>query len=61
MFFDLEREGTVVELEYDEHGQLVAYPIGDEDADDEASEWLFSIPASTPEAARSEFQKHGWV
>jgi hypothetical protein len=43
-FFDLEREGTVVELEYYEHGQLVAYTIGDAEQAEEVSEPSASRP-----------------
>lgn len=54
VFYDLERNGVTVELEYYEHGQLVAYPMGEE-PEDGVTEPLLSIPASTPTQAEEAF------
>ena len=50
-----------VELEYYEHGQLVAYPLFEEVEDGDVSEPIFSIHDSTPESALLEFPAHGFV
>lgn len=60
VFYDLERDGLRVELEYYEHGQLVAYPLLEE-PDDDVTEPIFSIHDSTPESALREFLTHGFV
>jgi hypothetical protein len=50
-----------VELEYYEHGQLVAYPLLEEVEDGDVSEPIFSIHDSTPASALREFVAHGFV
>ena len=59
--YDLECDGVNVELEYYEHGQLVAYPLFEEVEDGDVSEPIFSIHDSTPESALREFVAHGFV
>ena len=59
VFYDLERDGVVVELEYYEHGQLVLYPTNDAAPDDEVTEPVFSIHGATPATALEAFQASG--
>ncbi len=63
VFYDLEREGTMIELEYYEHGQLLAYRIekSQDDGDQPESESIFSIPESNTASAAEAFRAHGWV
>lgn len=63
VFYDLVRDGVQVqvELEYYEHGQLVAYPMFEEVDDGDVSEPFFSIYDSTPESALQAFVEHGFV
>lgn len=59
---DYERQGERIELEYYEHGELVAYPLTDAPVgDEEGSAALFSVPASTSETAAAAFKERGWV
>lgn len=63
VFYDLEREGVVIELEYYEHGDLVAYPMGDDtppDVDDVA-EPFFVLEAPSREQCWQAFEAHGWI
>ena len=59
VFYDLERDGSVVELEYYEHGQLVAYPVVEEPVED--AEPFFSIHGSTEASALDAFRRQGWL
>lgn len=63
VFYDLQREGEVIELEYYSHGTLVAYRMdeGDEGSDDPESGSIFSIPDSTAASARAAFRACGWI
>lgn len=64
VFWDLEREGQTVELEYYEHGQLVAYPVSDSDDgndDGEPTPAYFAIPDSTVDNSRAAFADQGWL
>lgn len=64
VFYDIERDGTIVNIEYYEHGQLVAYPVEEGAADDDGSEPAepyFSIDDSTPESSRLAFENQGWL
>ena len=61
VFYDLEREGTVVELEFYDHGrELVAYPISGANPDDE-TERFFSIDSTTVESSHRALGKMGWL
>lgn len=61
VFYDLERGDEAVELEYYEHGQLVAYPMLEEPPDGDVTEPVFSIYDSTADSALEAFREHGWV
>jgi hypothetical protein len=62
VFFDLVRDGITVNVEYYEHGQLVAYPAEDDpDTDGEPTEPYFSIEGSTPESSRQAFEAQDWL
>jgi hypothetical protein len=61
VFYDLERDDVTIELEYYEHAQLVAYPVGDDEKDDEITEPLFTIAESTLESSRTAFMEQGWL
>lgn len=61
VFYDLEREGTMIELEYYEHGQLVAYRAEESEPDDPESASIFSLPESSKESAAEAFRAHGWL
>lgn len=62
-FYGLEREGRMIELEYYEYGQLVAYRIekSQDDSDQPESESIFSIPESTIASAAEAFRAQGRV
>ena len=60
VFYDLERDGRLIELEYYEHGQLVAYEVDDaQDADEEST--IFVIPDSSAMSSLEAFRAHEWV
>jgi hypothetical protein len=64
--YDLERDGAILNIEYYDHGQLVAYPVeehaqDDEDCDSDPAEPLFWIDDSTPESSRLAFEEQGWL
>lgn len=64
VFYDLERNGTILNVEYYEHGQLVVYPVAEQVPDEDESERtepLFSIDDSTPENSRHAFEEQGWL
>lgn len=64
VFYDLERDGLILNLEYYEHGQLVAYPVADSASEDEGPEQAeptFSIDDSTPENTPRAFEANGWL
>lgn len=63
VFYDLQRGTTVLNIEYYEHGQLVAYPVEErpDDWDGEPEEPYFSIDDSTPASSRSAFEEQGWL
>jgi hypothetical protein len=64
VFYDLERGATHLQIEYYEHGQLVAYPNeprSEEDWDGDPTEPYFSIYDSTPATCRSAFEEQGWL
>ena len=64
VFYDLERGATHLQMEYYEHGQLVAYPNeprSEEDWDGDPTEPYFSIYDSTPATCRSAFEEQGWL
>lgn len=61
LFWTLERGGLVVELEYYEHGQLVAYPVTEEPDDVENAEPYFSIMESTIGSSRAAMAAQGWL
>jgi hypothetical protein len=64
VFCDLERDGAILNIEYYEHGQLVAYPVEEHAQDDEDPEPaapFFSIDKSTPESSRLAFEEQGWL
>jgi hypothetical protein len=62
VFYDLSREGLVIELEYYEHGELVAYPM-DEAAPKEGDSTVpfFVLEAPTVEECRAAFLAEGWL
>jgi len=60
VFWDLEREGELIELEYYDDGQLVAYPMG-EGGDEGSAEPYFSWHGAQPAAVCSEFGRLGWI
>jgi hypothetical protein len=63
VFYGLQRGTTVLNIEYYEHGQLVAYPVEERPADwdGEPEEPYFSIHDSTPASSRSAFEEQGWL
>lgn len=61
VFWDLERDGVVIQLEFYDHGQLVAYPVSEWAQDDELAEPYFSIHRSTVESSREAFEAQGWL
>lgn len=64
VFYDLERDGTVLNVEYYEHGQLVAYPVEahpQDEEDPEPTEPFFSIYDSTLGSSRLAFEEQGWL
>lgn len=63
VFYDLQRGTTVLNIEYYEHGQLVAYPVEErpDDWDGEAEEPYFSIADPTPASTRSAYEEQGWL
>jgi hypothetical protein len=61
VFYDLERDGVGIELEYYEHAQLVAYPLGQDTDDGEPTEPLFVLADSTTESSRKAYVNIGWL
>lgn len=62
VFLQLTRSGGTIELEYYDHGQLVAYPVtSPHEEPDEEAEPFFSIVDATHERARLEFAAQGWL
>lgn len=63
VFYDLQRGTTLLNIEYFEHGQLVAYPVEEhpDDWDGDPEEPYFSIYDSTPASSRSAFEEQGWL
>ena len=63
VFYDLRRGSTVLNIEYYEHGQLVAYPGGEmpHAQDGEPTDPFFSIYDSTPASSRAAFDEQGWL
>lgn len=61
LFWDLERDGVVIQLEFYDHGQLVAYPVSEKAQDDDLAEPYFSIHRSTVESSREAFEAKGWL
>jgi len=61
MFWGLERDRVTIELEYYDHGQLVAYPVSERDPADELAEPYFSITKSTVESSRAAFAAQRWL
>ena len=62
VFYDLERDGTTLNMEYYEHGQLIAYPVDERSQDvEDPAEPFFSIYDSTPESSRLADEEKGWL
>ena len=61
VFWDLERDGRVIELEYYEHGQLVLYPTNEAAPADDVTEPVFSIHGSSPASALEALRTHGFI
>lgn len=63
VFYDLEREGLVIELEYYEQGDLVAYPMGDDRPmeEDGVTEAYFVLDAPSQDECWRAFVKQGWM
>lgn len=63
VFCNLQRGTTVLNIEYYEHGQLVAYPVEErrDDWDGESEEPYLSIDDSTPASSRSAFEEQDWL
>jgi len=61
VFYDLEREGVEIELEYYEHGELVAYPTDQAVEDGDSTEPVFDLEEPTEAECLEAFIAQGWV
>lgn len=62
VFFDLEREGEVIELEYyDIEGDLVAWPLDELEDADESNECTFWLVGPDVDACVEAFRHEGWL
>lgn len=61
VFYDLERDGVLIELEYYERGDLVAYPTGAEPNEDGVTEPYFVLTRPTREDCWAAFAERGWL
>lgn len=63
VLYDLRKGATVLNIEYYEHGQLVAYPGGEmpDEQEGEPTNPFFSIIDSTPASSRAAFEEQGWL